>query len=194
MKLIFASHNKNKIKEIAAILPKYIELIGLEDLSYNEEIEESGATFEENALIKARHIATKFKTNCFADDSGLEVEVLGGEPGVYSARYAGNEKNDEANIDKLLHNLKNTNNRKAQFRTAIALIIDGKEILFEGNIKGTIITEKQGSGGFGYDPVFVPDNYSKTFAELAAEEKNKISHRALAVKKLIDYLSVNNKI
>lgn len=189
MKLIFASHNKNKVKEIAAILPKHFELVGLHDLNYNEEIDETGATLEENALIKAKHIFEKFNLNCFADDSGLEVEVLNNEPGVYSARYAGNEKNDNANMNKLLTNLSSQTNRKARFRTVIALIIDGKEYSFEGIISGQIINEKKGEHGFGYDPIFVPDGYSKTFAELSAEEKNQISHRAKAVKQLLEFLS-----
>lgn len=189
MKLIFASHNKNKVREIAAILPKHIELVGLHDLNYNEEIDETGATLEENALIKAKHIYEKFNLNCFADDSGLEVEALNNEPGVYSARYAGNEKNDDANMNKLLANLSGQTNKKARFRTAISLIIDGKNFPFEGIISGQIINEKRGAEGFGYDPIFVPDGYTKTFAELSSEEKNQISHRAQAVKKLIDFLS-----
>lgn len=189
MKLIFASHNKNKVREIAAILPKHIELVGLHDLNYNEEIDETGATLEENALIKAKHIYEKFNLNCFADDSGLEVEALNNEPGVYSARYAGNEKNDDANMNKLLANLSGQTNKKARFRTAISLIIDGKNFPFEGIISGQIINEKRGAEGFGYDPIFVPDGYTKTFAELSADEKNQISHRAQAVKKLIDFLS-----
>jgi len=189
MKLIFASHNKNKVKEVAAILPKHIELVGLHDLNYNEEIDETGATLEENALIKAKHIYEKFNLNCFADDSGLEVESLNNEPGVYSARYAGNEKNDNANMDKLLANLSSHTNKKARFRTVIALIIDGKEYSFEGIITGQIINEKRGAKGFGYDPIFIPDGYTKTFAELNAEEKNLISHRAHAVKQLVEFLS-----
>jgi XTP/dITP diphosphohydrolase len=188
MKLIFASHNKNKVKEVAAILPKHIKLIGLHDLNYNEEIDETGATLEENALIKAKHIYGKFNLNCFADDSGLEVEVLNNEPGVYSARYAGNEKNDDANMNKLLKNLSHIENRKARFRTVIALILDGKEHLFEGIVNGKIINEKRGEKGFGYDPIFVPDRFDKTFAELSSEEKNQISHRAIATKKLIRFL------
>lgn len=188
MKLIFASHNKNKVKEVAAILPKHIELVGLHDLNYNEEIDETGATLEENAFIKAKHIYDKFKMNCFADDSGLEVEVLNNEPGVYSARYAGNEKNDAANMNKLLENLSHVENRKARFRTVIAIILDGKEHLFEGIVNGKIINEKRGEKGFGYDPIFVPDGFDKTFAELSSEEKNQISHRAIATKKLIRFL------
>jgi len=189
MKLIFASHNKNKVKEVAAILPKHIELVGLHNLNYNEEIDETGATLEENALIKAKHIYEKFNLNCFADDSGLEVESLNNEPGVYSARYAGNEKNDNANMDKLLANLSSHTNKKARFRTVIALIIDGKEYSFEGIITGQIINEKRGAKGFGYDPIFIPNGYTKTFAELSAEEKNLISHRAKAVKQLVEFLS-----
>jgi len=189
MKLIFASHNKNKVKEIAAILPNHFELVGLHDLNYTEEIDETGATLEENALIKAKHIYEKFNLNCFADDSGLEVEVLNNEPGVYSARYAGNEKNDDANMNKLLANLASQTNRKARFRTVISLILDGKEYSFEGIISGKIINEKRGAEGFGYDPIFVPDGFEKTFAELSAVEKNQISHRAKAVKLLLEFLS-----
>ncbi len=192
MKLIFASHNKNKVKEIAAILPKHIELVGLHDLNYTDEIDETGATLEENALIKAKHIYEKFNLNCFADDSGLEVESLNNEPGVYSARYAGSEKNDNANMDKLIANLSLQTNRKARFRTVISLILDGKEYSFEGIISGQIINEKKGEHGFGYDPIFVPDGFEKTFAELNAEIKNQISHRALAVKKLVDFLAQNH--
>lgn len=188
MKLIFASHNKNKVKEVAAILPKHIELIGLHDLNYNEDIAETGATLEENALIKAKHIYEKFKIDCFADDSGLEVEALNNEPGVFSARYAGNEKNDVANMDKLLANLASQTNKKARFRTVISLVLDGNEYSFEGFISGQIINEKRGAKGFGYDPIFIPDGHTKTFAELSAEEKNQISHRAIATKKLIHFL------
>lgn len=188
MKLIFASHNKNKVKEVAAILPKHIELIGLDDLNYNEDIAETGATLEENALIKAKHIYEKFKIDCFADDSGLEVEALNNEPGVFSARYAGNEKNDVANMDKLLANLASQTNKKARFRTVISLVLDGNEYSFEGFISGQIINEKRGAKGFGYDPIFIPEGYTKTFAELSAEEKNQISHRAIATKKLIHFL------
>jgi XTP/dITP diphosphohydrolase len=191
MKLIFASHNKNKVKEIAAILPKNFELVGLDDLNYTEEIDETGATLEENALIKAKHIYEIFNLNCFADDSGLEVETLNNEPGVYSARYAGIEKNDDANMNKLLENLSHKENRKARFRTVIALILDGKEYLFEGIVNGKIINEKRGEKGFGYDPIFVPNGFEKTFAELPSEEKNQISHRALATNKLIGFLNEN---
>lgn len=189
MKLIFASHNKNKVKEIAAMLPKHFELVGLHDLNYHEEIDETGGTLEENALIKAKHVYGKFNINCFADDSGLEVETLNNEPGVYSARYAGKEKNDDANMNKLLANLTSQANRKARFRTVIALIMYGKEYSFEGIVTGQIINEKRGIEGFGYDPIFVPDGYDKTFAELSSEEKNNISHRAKAVKQLLEFLS-----
>lgn len=191
MKLIFASHNKNKVKEIAAILPKNIELVGLDDLNYTQEIDETGATLEENALIKAKHIYEKFNLNCFADDSGLEVEALNNAPGVYSARYAGIEKNDDANMNKLLESLSHKENRKARFRTVIALILNGEEYLFEGIIAGQIINEKKGAKGFGYDPIFAPDGFEKTFAELPSEEKYQISHRALATKKLIGFLNEN---
>ena len=187
MKLLFASHNKNKLIEIAKLLPKSIDLLGLHDFNDTEDIAETGLTLEENALLKARHVHTKFQLNCFADDSGLEIEALNNAPGVYSARYASTEKNDTANIEKVLVNLKNEPNRKAQFRTVIALIIENKEILFEGIIKGTITKEKRGTNGFGYDPIFVPDGFIKTFGEFTLEEKNKISHRALAIQKLTNH-------
>lgn len=196
MQLIFATHNKNKVLEVHKLLHKQYEILSLSDLAQGEEIPETGTTLEENALIKARFVYTTYTKNCFADDSGLEIESLNNEPGVYSARYAGEEKNspagradDDANMNKALQNLNGVTNRNAQFRTVIALIIDGKEYLFEGIIKGKITLEKKGSGGFGYDPIFIPDGYSKTFAEMSIEEKNQISHRAIAIKKLADFLT-----
>ena len=168
------------------------ELSSLEDIGFHNEIEETGETLEENALIKARFIYYKFNENCFADDTGLEVECLDGAPGVYSARFAGKQKNAEDNMEKLLDLLKNKPNRKAQFRTIIALIIDGKEYVFEGIVKGEILEKKRGNKGFGYDPVFLPEKYDQSFAELPFNEKNKISHRALALKKLNKFL--NEKI
>ena len=189
MKLIFATHNKNKVNEILKKLPENIEIKTLNDLSIQEEIPETGSTLEENALIKAKFINENFKVNCFADDSGLEVESLENAPGVYSARYAGEPKNDEKNMDKLLLALENHSNRNAQFRTVICLILLGKEYFFEGIIKGKIIHARKGKDGFGYDPIFIPDGYEKTFAEMTIEEKNKISHRALAVEKLVEFLN-----
>ncbi len=188
MKLIFATHNLNKVKEILPLVGDN-KLSSLDDLGFYDEIEETGKTLEENALIKARFIYDKFNENCFADDTGLEVECLEGAPGVYSARFAGNQKNAENNMDKLLDLLKNKTNRKAQFRTVIALIIDGEEHLFEGIVKGEILEKKKGDKGFGYDPVFLPDGYDQSFAELPRNEKNEISHRARALKKLNKFLN-----
>ena len=188
MKLIFATHNSNKVKEIL-LLVGVNKLSSLDDIGFHDEIEETGKTLEENALIKARLIYDKFNENCFADDTGLEVECLDGAPGVYSARFAGNQKNAGDNMDKLLDLLKNKPNRKAQFRTIIALIIDGNEHLFEGIIKGEILRKKRGDEGFGYDPVFSPDGYDQSLAELPLKEKNEISHRARALKKLNKFLN-----
>ena len=189
MQLIFATHNKNKVFEVTKLLNKDHEILDLSDINYSEDIPETGNTLEENALIKARFIYTILNKNCFADDSGLEIGSLNNEPGVYSARYAGEEKSDEANMDKVLEKLNGSHSRNARFRTVIALIIAGKEYLFEGIIKGKIAVEKKGSNGFGYDPIFIPNGVSKTFAEIPVEEKNRISHRAIAVKKLTDFLS-----
>ena len=188
MELIFATHNQNKVEEITAILPPVIEIKSLRDINFKNEISETSETLQGNALIKARTIFNQFKRNCFADDTGLEVEVLNGNPGVLSARYAGNQNIAIDNIKKLLRKLKNHDNRKAQFRTVIALIYDRNEYFFEGIIKGKIITEAKGNNGFGYDPIFQPENYFLSFAQLDKEEKNKISHRAKAFRKLINFL------
>ena len=188
MELIFATHNQNKVEEITAILPPVIEIKSLRDINFKNEISETSDTLQGNALIKARTIFNKFKRNCFADDTGLEVEVLNGDPGVLSARYAGNQNIAIDNIKKLLRKLKNHDNRKAQFRTVIALIYDRNEYFFEGIIKGKIIGEAKGNNGFGYDPIFQPENYFLSFAQLDKEEKNKISHRAKAFRKLINFL------
>lgn len=188
MELIFATHNQNKVEEITAILPPVIEIKSLRDINFKNEISETSDTLQGNALIKARTIFNKFKRNCFADDTGLEVEVLNGDPGVLSARYAGNQNIAIDNIKKLLRKLKNHDNRKAQFRTVIALIYDRNEYFFEGIIKGKIIREAKGNNGFGYDPIFQPENYILSFAQLDKEEKNKISHRAKAFRKLINFL------
>ncbi len=169
-------------------MPQAINLLSLYDIDYTEEIAETAATIEGNALLKAKTIAEKFDTNCFSDDSGLLVDALDGAPGVYSARYAGEQKNDRDNIDKLLSELNYVDNRKAHFKTVMALVLNGKEYLFEGIVNGTIAREMRGSNGFGYDPVFMPDGFSKTFAEMSAEEKNSISHRKIALKKLLDFL------
>ena len=188
MELIFATHNQNKVEEITAILPPVIEIKSLRDINFKNEIYETSKTLQGNALIKARTIFNQFKRNCFADDTGLEVEVLNGDPGVLSARYAGNQNIAIDNIKKLLRKLKNHDNRKAQFRTVIALIYDRNEYFFEGIIKGKIIREAKGNNGFGYDPIFQPENYILSFAQLDKEEKNKISHRAKAFRKLINFL------
>ena len=195
MKIVFATNNKNKLAEIREILGNGMEVLSLEDINCHDEIPETGSTLEENAMQKAEYIYKKYDMSVFADDTGLEVDALGGEPGVYSARYAGGQGHDsEANMTKLLANLGENNNRKARFRTVIALIekADGgaqpKVNQFEGIVNGEIICERRGQGGFGYDPIFQPNGYDKTFAELGHEVKNQISHRARAVKKLAEYL------
>ena len=188
MQLIFATHNKNKVKEVKSLMPENINLLSLSDINFNDEIIENEVTIEGNALLKAKTIFHKTQTNCFADDSGLLVDALNGEPGVYSARYAGEHKSDNDNMNKLLDNLANKENKKAHFKTVLALIIDNKEYLFEGIITGTIINEKRGTLGFGYDPIFVPDGYNKTFGEMTLEEKAHISHRGLAIKKMNEFL------
>ena len=174
MKLVFASNNKNKIKEIQLLVPNDIQILSLEDIGCVEEIPETADTIEGNAILKANYVTQKYGYDCFADDSGLEVDVVNGEPGVFSARYAGEPKNDDNNMDKLLSNLKDKTNRKANFKTVICL-----------NLNGKIIDKKIGNNGFGYDPIFVADGYSKTFAELSIEEKSSISHRGIAVKQLL---------
>ena len=191
MKLIFASHNEHKTTEIRQLLPPDIQLLSLNDLNYHDEIEESAATLEGNALLKATHVFTLFKLPCFADDSGLEVAALDNRPGVYSARYAGEPKNDDRNIAKLLDDLKESTNRSARFRTVITLILPTTSLSFEGIIEGAITHEKKGSNGFGYDPVFQPIESSITFAQMSMEQKNTISHRALALEKMISFLSLN---
>lgn len=188
MKLIFASHNNYKFNEVKKILPPHIELLSLTDVDFFTEIEETENTLEGNALLKANTIYKELNLNCFADDSGLLVDALNGEPGVYSARYAGSQKNDNDNIEKLLAKLTNSTNRKAHFKTVMALVINGNAFLFEGIIKGAITHEKRGTNGFGYDPIFVPDGYTQTFAEMNAETKNSISHRGIALKKLMVFL------
>ncbi|EHL84421.1 non-canonical purine NTP diphosphatase [Coprobacter fastidiosus] len=186
--IVFATNNKHKLEEIRNILDNTLNILSLDDINCHEDIPETGSTIEENALIKARYIKEKYGYDCFADDTGLEIKSLNNEPGVYSARYAGNDHNSEKNMQKVLENLKGKNDRSACFRTCIALITSNNEYLFEGKIEGEIITEKKGESGFGYDPIFVPDGYTQTFAELGNDIKNKISHRALAVKKLINFL------
>lgn len=188
-RLVFATNNAHKLEEVSAILGDKIELLSLKDINCQTDIPETADTLEGNALLKSSYIFRNYHLDCFADDTGLEVEALDGAPGVYSARYAGGEgHNAESNMLKLLHEMEGKENRKAQFRTAISLILGGKEYLFEGIIKGEIIKEKRGDSGFGYDPVFVPEGYNQTFAELGNDIKNRISHRALAVNKLCDFL------
>ena len=187
-KLVFATNNAHKLEEVAAILGDQVELLSLNDIGCQADIPETAETLEGNALLKSSYIYKNYHLDCFADDTGLEVEALNGEPGVYSARYAGDGHNAEANMLKLLHAMEGIENRKAQFRTAFALIIDGKEHLFEGVIKGEIIKTRRGNSGFGYDPIFVPEGYTQTFAEMGNELKNKISHRALATNKLCKFL------
>lgn len=188
MQLVFASNNKNKIKEIQQLLPPTIKVVSLEEIGCTEDIPETASTIEGNAVLKANYITEKYGLNCFADDSGLEVDILNGEPGVFSARYAGEPKNDDNNIDKLLLNLKDKTNKKANFKTVICLNLNGEQYLFTGIVNGQIIEEKKGANGFGYDPVFVADGYTKTFAELTMEEKSHISHRGIAVRQLVEFL------
>ena len=192
MKLVFASNNKNKIQEIQVLVPKNIQIVSLEDIGCTEDIPETADTIEGNAILKANYVTEKYGYNCFADDTGLEVDALNGAPGVYSARYAGEQKDANDNMDKLLSELEDKSNRKANFKTVIALNLNGKQNLFSGIINGKIIKEKIGTNGFGYDPIFVADGYEKTFAELTMEEKSTISHRGIAVKELILFLQKQN--
>lgn len=187
-KLVVATNNAHKLEEIAAILGDEMELFSLKDINCHAEIPETADTLEGNARQKAMYIYENYGMDCFADDTGLEVDALNGAPGVFSARYAGDGHDSEANMQKLLKELKGKENRKAQFRTAICLIMEGKEYLFEGIVKGEIIEEKRGGAGFGYDPIFVPEGYEQTFAELGNDIKNTISHRARAVEKLCKFL------
>ena len=188
MKLVFASNNKNKIQEIQALVPNIIQIVSLEEIGCIEDIPETADTIEGNAILKANYVTEKYGYDCFADDTGLEVDALNGAPGVYSARYAGEQKDANDNMNKLLSELSDKPNRKANFKTVIALNLNGKQNLFTGIINGKIIEEKIGTNGFGYDPIFVADGYEKTFAELTMEEKSTISHRGIAVKELILFL------
>ncbi|MBR5814499.1 MAG: non-canonical purine NTP diphosphatase [Bacteroidaceae bacterium] len=188
MKLVFATNNKHKLQEVRAIVGNSVEILSLSDIECYDDIPETADTLQGNALIKARHIYEKYGVDCFADDTGLEVDALGGEPGVYSARYAGEECNSENNMQKLLHNLTGKSERSAQFRTVIALIIKGEEKLFNGIVKGTIAEEKLGDSGFGYDPIFIPEGFSESFAQMSSEQKNSISHRYRATEQLGNYL------
>lgn len=188
MELVFATNNQHKIEELQEMLDKNIKLLSLKDIGCNEEIPEEQDTLEGNASQKSFYVYNKFGYNCFADDTGLEIEALNGEPGVYSARYAGEEKSAQANMDKVLQKLAKIKNRNARFRTVISLVIDGSEELFEGIVEGEILAEKRGGSGFGYDPIFQPNGFEQTFAEMNLTDKNKISHRGRAVEKLISHL------
>ncbi len=187
--LLFATSNKNKVLEIKKVLPKEFNIKSLDDIGFCEEVPENENTIEGNAIFKANYIYKKYNLNVFADDTGLEVDSLNGKPGVHSARYAGISKNSTDNINKLLKKLKNKKNRKARFKTIIALILNSKIHTFEGVVEGIITKKPKGENGFGYDPVFIPSGYTKTFGELSLEEKNSISHRSLAMNKLIDFIS-----
>lgn len=187
--IVFATNNLHKLSEIKDILGSKFKILSLNDIGFYEDIPETATTLEGNAYLKSSTIYHKFNKNCFADDTGLEVEALNGQPGVYSARYAGHENDANKNTAKLLSNLTSMTNRNARFRTVISLILDGEEFRFEGIVEGKIAHQKSGNKGFGYDPVFIPNGYQKTFAEISAEEKNTISHRAIATKKLSEFLS-----
>ena len=189
MKIVFASNNKNKIQEIQSMFPDTIQIVSLESIGCFEEIPETADTIEGNAILKANYITQKYGFDCFADDTGLEVEALNGEPGVYSARYAGEQRNADYNMNKLLEELLDKPNRNAQFKTVIALAISSEIKFFTGICKGIITFEKKGNLGFGYDPIFQPNNFKQTFAEITLQQKNKIGHRGKAVRLLIDYLS-----
>ena len=188
MKIVFASNNKNKIHEIQSMLPENIQIESLESIGCFEEIPETAATIDGNAILKANYITQNYGLDCFADDTGLEVDSLNGQPGVYSARYAGEQKNADDNMNRLLEELSNKSNRNAQFKTVIALNLKGNQYLFTGIASGEITLEKKGTGGFGYDPIFKPSGYENTFAELSLEVKNEISHRGKATKLLIEFL------
>lgn len=189
VELVFATQNRNKMEEIQVMLPKNIKLLCLKDIGHTEDIPETADTIDGNAILKAEYVKNQLGYDCFADDTGLIVEALDGEPGVHSARYAGEEKNDQANIEKLLKEMEGKENRRARFKTVIALNLNEHEILFTGICTGIITTSKRGDKGFGYDPVFQPDGFEKTFAEMTLKEKSQLSHRSKAVRELIDYLS-----
>lgn len=188
MKLVFATHNPGKLKEVQEIAGNRFELLNLDNIGFTEDIPEPWPTLEENALEKARTVYRRFGVNCFAEDTGLEIDALNGEPGVLTARYAGEHKSPDDNINLVLAKLQHANSRRARFRTVFALVLNGNEYLFEGIVNGTITLHRQGEGGFGYDPVFMPDGYTLTFAQLPAEVKNQISHRGKAMQQLISFL------
>lgn len=194
VKLVFATNNKHKLEEVREILKDKFEILSLSDIGCDADIPETADTFKGNALQKAQYIKEHYNMDCFADDSGLECDALNGEPGVFSARYAGGQGHDsEANMDKLLKNLEEKSDRNAQFHTVVALIYKGETHFFEGIVRGHITKERRGEGGFGYDPIFVPDGYDKTYSEMGNEAKNAMSHRALAVKKLAEFLTGNQQ-
>ena len=186
--LVFATNNRHKLMEVSAKIKGQLTLLTLDDISCTDEIDETGLTFKANASIKSHYIWDKYRLNCFGDDSGLEIDALNGEPGIYSARYAGEHGNHKANNDKVLSKLNGVSNRMAHFRTVISLMWNGEERFFEGIVAGTIRNEVSGTDGFGYDPIFQPDGYDITFAEMDLEQKNSISHRAIAVERLIAFL------
>jgi len=190
-KLVFATNNQHKIEEVLAKIGNQFQLLSLDDIGCTDDIEETGSTFAANAAIKSHFIYNKHHLNCFGDDSGLEIDALNLEPGVYSARYAGTHGDHEANMDKVLAKLEGQTNRRARFKTVISLLWNGEEHIFEGAVEGTIRQERSGSRGFGYDPIFQPDGYNITFAEMTMEQKNTISHRARAVEKMVEFLSAN---
>ena len=192
MELIIASQNQNKLVEFKKILGDKINLFSLSDIGLNQEIPENEKTIKKNAMFKAKFVNTQTGKNVFADDTGLEIDSLNGEPGVYSARYSGVERNSDKNIELVLTKLKNKTNRNSRFKTIISLIIDGKSVNFEGVVEGKITEEKRGSNGFGYDPIFQPNGYASTFGEMSLNEKNKISHRSIAINKMVQYLKENN--
>lgn len=186
--IVFATNNSHKLEEVRSIVGKYFEILSLSDIGCNDEIPENGSTFEANAIEKARYIKDKYGYDCFADDSGLEVTALNNAPGVYSARYAGEPSDSQRNIEKLMQEMIGVTERSARFRTCIALLYGDKKEIFEGCIEGNIIDTLRGTNGFGYDPLFVPQGYDTTFAEMTSQEKNSISHRAIATAKLVEYL------
>ena len=191
MDIVFVTNNQNKLTEIKNLVSSDYNILSLNDINFKDEIEETAITLEGNALIKAKHIHSRYGLNCFADDTGLEIDYLNGAPGVFSARYAGPECLAKDNIDKVLSKLKGVQNRQAKFRTVIALILDNNEYTFEGECMGDISLKEKGKNGFGYDPIFIPKNFNLSFAQMTQAAKNKISHRANAVKKLVDFLSIN---
>ena len=192
MELIIASQNQNKLVEFKKILGDKINLFSLSDIGLNQEIPENEKTIKKNAMFKAKFVNTQTGKNVFADDTGLEIDSLNGEPGVYSARYSGVDRNPDKNIELVLRKLKNKANRNSRFKTIISLIIDGKSVNFEGVVEGKITEEKKGTNGFGYDPIFQPNGYASTFGEMSLKEKNKISHRSIAINKMVQYLKENN--